>query len=65
MAKDFTGTTKTKTGIDCKDVRFNTAVNKYLGMVWDESAYRPDKWTSCTWTKSGKCVNRNCPQFDL
>lgn len=65
MAKDFTGTTKTKSGLDCKDVVFNTAVNKYLGMVWNEKSFNTYKWTTCTWTKSGKCVNRLRPEFDL
>jgi len=63
--KDLSGIIETKTGVSVKEVRFNTAVNKYLGMVWDEKSYLENKWTTCIWTKNGKCINRNRPELDL
>jgi hypothetical protein len=63
--KDLSGTIETKTNVKVKDVRFNSAVNLYLGFVWDEKSYREDKWTTCSWYKSGKCINRNRPELDL
>jgi hypothetical protein len=63
--KDLSGITETQTGVKVKDVRFNSVANKYLGMVWDEKSYLPNKWTTCTWHKSGKCINRNRPELDL
>ena len=61
----FEGATKTVTNVPVKNVRFNTAVNLYLGMVYDEQSYRSDKWTSASWKPNGKCVNRNRPELDL
>jgi len=62
----FDGIMKTKTGIECKNVKFNSAANLYLGMVkdgWSSDPNRP--WTSCSWKKSGKCVNSSRPELDL
>ena len=63
--KDLTGTLKTKTGVDTKNIFYNSAMNFYLGMVWDEKSYLEDKWTTCIWHKNGKCINRNRPELDL
>jgi hypothetical protein len=63
--KDLSGISETKTGVKVKDLFFNTLMNYYLGMVWDEKSYLENKWTTCTWKKSGKCVNRNRPELDL
>jgi hypothetical protein len=56
----------TKSGIECKDIAFNNAVNLYLGMVKDNWSSNPDTpWTTCSWHKSGKCINRNRPELDI
>ncbi|HLO91574.1 MAG TPA: hypothetical protein VK172_10465 [Lentimicrobium sp.] len=66
---NFDGVTQTKTGIATKDVRFNSAANRYLGMVWDEKWFEgrdvKEKWLTCSWSKNGKCVNRTRPELDL
>ena len=53
---DYSTRTETITGVAVKDVRFNIAVNMYLGMVYDEKSYRADKWTTCTWKKTGNVL---------
>lgn len=63
--KDFSTETKTITGIPVKDIRFNGAVNMWLGMVYDNKSYLPDKWTTITWKPNGKCINRRRPELDL
>lgn len=62
---DFTGKTETISGVQTKDIKYNSAVGFYLGKVWDEKSYLPDKWTTCTWKVNGKCVNRHRPELDL
>lgn len=61
----FDNASKTKTGIDVRNVKFNSMSNTYLGQVWDEKSYREDKWTTSQWTKAGKCINKNRPELDL
>jgi hypothetical protein len=63
--KDLSTTTESVTGVQVKDIKFNSAVNLYLGFVWDATSFRENKWTTCSWTKSGKCVNRTRPELDL
>lgn len=64
--KDFIETTKTKTGIECIVSEFNDCVNLYLGKVKDNWSSIPGRdWTSCSWRKNGKCINRNRPDLDL
>lgn len=69
MAKDFTGTTVTKSGVKVKDVKFLAFINRYTGMVWDDgwavNIGKDTQWLSCSWTKSGKCVNRTRTDLDL
>lgn len=58
--------TKTKTGIECKNVQFYPTLKLYLGMVKDHWSSDPSRpWTSCTWKKNGKCVNRLRPELDI
>lgn len=64
--KDLTGTEKTKTGVECRNVVFNTCAKLYLGFVADPLWTKPDQpFVTCSWYKSGKCVNRNRPELDL
>ena len=64
--ENLEGTTKTKTGIECVVNAFNNCVNLYLGKVKDGWSSNPaTPWTSCSWRKNGKCVNRTRPELDL
>lgn len=63
--KDLSATVESVTGVPVKDITFNTAVNMYLGFVWDEMSFRQDKWTTCSWSKSGKCINQTRPELNL
>jgi len=68
MAKtrDFTGDTRTVTGIPLKNVKWNSVANLYLGMAQDPQWTGPSRsWVTASWTKNGKCVNRNRPDMDL
>lgn len=61
--KDFTGATQTANGTKTRNVKWNNAAYLYLGQVYDETCDLPEKWRSCTWSKSGK--NKNRPEFNL
>ena len=63
QTKIFTGVTQTKNGTKTRNVKWSPAAGAYLGQVWDETAARPDKWTSCVWSSTGK--NRIRPEFNL
>lgn len=65
MKQDFSNRTETKTGVSIRDVKFNSTMNVWLGMVFDKTSFRPDKWSTITWKPSGKCINRNRPELDL
>jgi hypothetical protein len=63
---NFEGTTKTKSGIECVVGAFNNCVNLYLGKVKDHWSSIPGHdWTTCSWRKNGKCVNRTRTDLDL
>jgi hypothetical protein len=63
--KNLNGTSKTITGIATKNVSYNIMANLYLGMVYDEKSCLANKWTTASWRRNGKCVNRNRPELDL
>jgi hypothetical protein len=52
-------------GSEVKNLTFNSIANLWLGFVWDEQSMRPEKWTSASWTKLGKCVNQTRPELNL
>lgn len=60
MENKFDGTLKTKSGIETKDVRFNSIPGAYLGKVMYEG-----RFITCMWDKRGKCKDKRFPQFDL
>ena len=62
---DFSEVKKTINGSEVKNLTFNSIANLWLGFVWDEQSVRPEKWTSASWTKSGKCVNQTRPELNL
>lgn len=60
--------TETVTGIEVKQVRWNSAVNLHLGFTRDPLWGKPDLhggWVTCSWRKNGKCVNRTRPELDI
>jgi hypothetical protein len=56
----FDNATKTVTGIETKDVKFNSIPGKYLGKVFYEG-----KFITVMWHKTGKCIDARYPQFNL
>lgn len=60
--KDFASYTKTSTGVEVKNLRYNAMANIWLGVVYDRTSV---KWMSCAWKISGKCINRNRTDLDL
>lgn len=67
----FENATETKTGIEVKNVRFNSAANAYLGMVkdplWQANpvVIKNGGFATGTWNKRGQCINRTRPELDL
>lgn len=58
--------TKTVKGYEVKDLKWNSAINAYLGLVADPVWKSPTRdYISCSWNKDGKCFNRNRPDCDL
>lgn len=55
MKNDFSQQTHTVAGYEVKDVKFNSIANKWLGLVKDPKSITPDKFTTCSWNKLGKC----------
>ena len=57
---------QTVAGYEIKEIAFNTAINKYIGLVADPLWATPTRaYTTCTWMKNGKCINRNRPELDI
>ena len=71
MRNDFTNTSHTITGIEVKNVKFNSIASAWVGMVkdpkWQDNptVIKNDGFATCTWNKLGKCVNRTRPELDL
>jgi hypothetical protein len=56
----FDGATKTISGAEVKNVKFNSIPGAYLGMVMHEG-----KFISFMWDKRGKSKNKAFPQYNL
>lgn len=74
MVKDFSNSTKTVSGYKVKDIRWNSAMGLYIGMVIDpECIFNEGKeikdqthYSTALWTRSGKCGNQlRRPDCDL
>jgi hypothetical protein len=62
----FEGIKKTVTGIEVKDVVWNSAANLYLGAVKDPLWDRPGReWVRGAWRKNGECINNMRPELNL
>jgi hypothetical protein len=62
----FNDTKVTKTGIVIGSIRWNPAANLYLGIVADPQwTHTHRQFITCSWNKSGKCINRTRPELDL
>jgi hypothetical protein len=56
-------TSVTKAGYPTKDVKWNNTANLYLGLVKDPLFN--NEFITCSWKKSGKCVNATRPELNL
>ena len=64
--KNLADVKTTNSGYAVKDLKYNSAVNKILGLVADPLWTRPDRpFITATWHKNGRCVNRTRPELDL
>ena len=64
--KNLSEVKTTQSGYAVKNLKFNSAVNKILGLVADPHWTHPDRpFVTATWFKNGKCVNRTRPELDL
>lgn len=64
--KNLADVKTTKSGYAVRNLKFNSAVNKILGLVTDPlwtDEHRP--FITATWHRNGKCVNRTRPELDL
>lgn len=64
--KNLANVITTKSGYAVRNLKFNSAVNKILGLVADPlwtDEKRP--FITAVWHKNGKCVNRTRPELDL
>jgi len=64
--KNLADVQTTKSGYAVKNLKWNSAVNKILGLVADPLWTYPERpFVTATWHKNGKCVNRTRPELDL
>lgn len=53
---DFSGTEKTIGGYTVKQVKFNSTMNVWTGLIYDETW--ASKWITCLWDRNGKIKNK-------
>ena len=54
---DFTNAIQTANGTKVKEVKFNKVLDKWVGKIWWNESSKEDKFTTATWTKTGKAKN--------
>lgn len=62
--KDISTAKRTVEGYVIYRIKWNSAVNLFLGVIEDPLS-EPLKIRSCSWTRTGKCVNRLRPDCDI
>jgi hypothetical protein len=65
MKHDFSDYVQTLSGYPIKEVRFNSIPGLWLGLVKDPKSSFPDRFVTCSWSKSGKCTNGLRPDLNL
>lgn len=60
--ENFKNTTQTKAGVKVSDISYNHLTEIWIGVYFNE---KNNKWLSCAWKQSGKCINSNRPDLDL
>ncbi len=65
MKNDFTNYTHTIEGHEVKGLSFNSVAGAWLGMVKDPKGLNPEKFTTCSWNKLGKCRNQTRVELNL